>query len=126
MCIHTYMYIHTHMYSDKGHSERGQTSKQRTNQMYRCIQTLYKTTSLQRTKCWVPKHVHIERFHCTYIPHTYIHTHILDSVAGPDSLRGEGGGVDRRVLSAMGADVSAGVISNVQSKTVTKKDDTPI
>ena len=31
--------------SDKGHSERGQTSEQRTNQMYRYIQTLYKITS---------------------------------------------------------------------------------
>ena len=37
--------LHYSETSDKGHSERGQTSKQRINQMYCCIQTLYKITS---------------------------------------------------------------------------------
>ena len=31
--------------SDKGHSERGQTSQQRTHQLYSSIHTLYKITS---------------------------------------------------------------------------------
>ena len=65
--------------SDKGHSKRGQASNQRTNQMYHCIQTLYKITSERGQPLYrgqIPKHVHIERFRCSYsITHTDTHRH---------------------------------------------------
>ncbi len=65
-CGHTYSET-----SDKGHSERGQTSEQRTNQKYSSItysiqnNLRKRTTSLQRTKSWVPNVSIIRRFHCS-------------------------------------------------------------
>ena len=69
-------------YSDKGHSEREQTSQQRTSFMYT---TLYRKSPLKennhstKDKMAGPEGVLIKRFHCMHyihIIHTYIHTYV--------------------------------------------------
>ena len=66
----TYVYSEN---SDKGHSERGQTSQQRTSQKYSYVYTLYRKSPLKednlstKDKTAGPEGVLVKRFHYSYL-----------------------------------------------------------